>query len=91
MSSEALQYMLQYDWPGNIRELSHAIRSAFNIIDFGYEKLEKHHLPSRIFTVKTQQHTEIKRFLPAKGKIDLPTIIEEFERNNRSHFQRLPI
>lgn len=80
VSNEALQYMLQYDWPGNIRELSHAIESAFNIIDLGYEKLEMHHLPSRIFTVKAPQFPEIKRFLPAKGKIDLPTIIEEFER-----------
>ncbi|OIJ19237.1 Fis family transcriptional regulator [Anaerobacillus alkalidiazotrophicus] len=80
VSIEALQYLSQYDWPGNIRELDHAIESAFNIIDFGYEMIEKHHLPSHIFNTASQVIPETARFSPIKERIDLPNIIEEFER-----------
>lgn len=76
ISAEALQCIRHYHWPGNIRELSHAMESAFNVIDIGYEKLEKRHLPSHIC-----QTTPIpEQTLPTKGKIDLPNIMEEFER-----------
>lgn len=80
ISREALQHLHSHHWPGNIRELSHAIESAFNIIDIGYERLEKHHLPAHIFKSSTPPVPEVNRFVPSKGSIDLPNIMEEFER-----------
>lgn len=80
ISREALQHLHRYYWPGNIRELSHAIEYAFNIIDIGYERLEKHHLPAHIYKISNLQVPEVNRFVPTQGSIDLPNIIEEFER-----------
>ncbi|MFN7249812.1 MAG: sigma-54 interaction domain-containing protein [Anaerobacillus sp.] len=78
ISDEALQLLRHYHWPGNIRELNHAIESAFNVIDIGSTRLEKRHLPSHLFqTVPTPEQTTI---VPATGQIDLPNILEEFER-----------
>ncbi|MGO4889698.1 sigma-54 interaction domain-containing protein [Anaerobacillus sp. MEB173] len=80
ISREALQHLYSYHWPGNIRELGHAIESAFNIIDLGYERLEKHHLPAHIFKSPTPSIPEVTRFVPTKDSIDLPNMMEEFER-----------
>ncbi|WP_261178182.1 sigma-54-dependent Fis family transcriptional regulator [Anaerobacillus sp. CMMVII] len=79
ISDEALHILHQYDWPGNIRELSHAVESAFNVIDIGDDTLEKRHLPAHIYQSATAV-TEPTRFKPQQGNINLPTIMEEFER-----------
>lgn len=78
ISDEALQLLRHYHWPGNIRELSHAIESAFNVMDIGYEILEKRHLPEDIHqSTPVPEQTTI---VPQTGQIDLPNIMEEFER-----------
>ncbi|WP_209122276.1 sigma-54-dependent Fis family transcriptional regulator [Alkalihalobacillus sp. BA299] len=79
--TECLVHLHNYHWPGNIRELSHAIESAFNVIDKGYTRIEKHHLPSHIFKTSIQSEPEVTRFVPTKESIDLPNIMEEFERD----------
>lgn len=78
VSDEALQLLRHYHWPGNIRELSHAIESAFNVMDIGYERLEKRHLPEHL--LQTTTIPEQVSIVPQAGKIDLPNIMEEFER-----------
>ncbi|UUZ92738.1 hypothetical protein LJK87_46870 [Paenibacillus sp. P25] len=35
-----------YSWPGNIRELSHAIESTYNMMDLECERIEEEHLPA---------------------------------------------
>lgn len=46
-SKEALKYLVDYDWPGNIRELMNVIERAVNIID--EEKIIGiQHLPNKI-------------------------------------------
>ncbi|OCT13499.1 Fis family transcriptional regulator [Paenibacillus pectinilyticus] len=46
MSPAALNRLLTYHWPGNIRELSHAIESTYNMMELECEIIEEHHLPS---------------------------------------------
>ena len=80
ISNDALKHLLHYDWPGNIRELSHAIERAFNIIDYNHETIEKVHLPTNVFASIHLSAPEVPlRFLPTTENIDLPHLIEKFE------------
>ncbi len=82
ISDDALQHLLQYDWPGNIRELSHAIERAFNIIDYQYETIEKDHLPTSIFQQSPFPQVEgPTRFIATTANMSLPHLIEKFERD----------
>jgi transcriptional regulator with GAF, ATPase, and Fis domain len=45
LSSSSMQLMLSYDWPGNIRELQNALRSASLMAD---SVIEPHHFPAQI-------------------------------------------
>lgn len=47
MSKEFKQVLLQHTWPGNIRELRHAIESAFILLEPG-ESLKVQHLPMNL-------------------------------------------
>lgn len=80
ISNAALQRLQQYGWPGNIRELRHAIESAFNIIDIGYDLLEEHHLPMHMFGAIPTNVPQLTRLKPTASQIDLPNMLEEFER-----------
>lgn len=44
MNESLYQQFLDYDWPGNIRELEHAIEGAMNLISDEIE-INEHHLP----------------------------------------------
>ncbi|MZQ85684.1 PAS domain S-box protein [Paenibacillus sp. 5J-6] len=44
----AMQRLLDYHWPGNIRELSHAIESTYNMMELECEIIEEAHLPASI-------------------------------------------
>ncbi|NQX58213.1 sigma-54 interaction domain-containing protein [Paenibacillus qinlingensis] len=46
VSPSALATLLNYHWPGNIRELSHAIESTYNMMELECERIEDHHLPA---------------------------------------------
>ncbi|MFC5452114.1 sigma-54 interaction domain-containing protein [Paenibacillus aestuarii] len=50
----AMSRLEAYHWPGNIRELSHAIEASYNMIELESEILEEHHLPAFVLdhTVK---------------------------------------
>jgi len=81
ISSRALQRLLQYEWPGNIRELRHAIESAFNMLDVGHDSIiEEHHLPVHMFETASAPVAQLPRYNPAAQQIDLPNLLEEFER-----------
>ncbi len=45
ISDEALNILLNHNWPGNIRELKHVIDQSLYLADFNVIKLEKIHLP----------------------------------------------
>jgi transcriptional regulator with PAS, ATPase and Fis domain len=46
LSDEVYQAFMQYDWPGNIRELRHAIEHAFIICPLN--RIDLNHLPLEI-------------------------------------------
>ncbi|UHA75740.1 sigma 54-interacting transcriptional regulator [Paenibacillus sp. 481] len=46
ISADALRRFKHYDWPGNIRELRHAVESAYNMMELDDEFIEEHHLPA---------------------------------------------
>ncbi|NOV02923.1 sigma-54 interaction domain-containing protein [Paenibacillus planticolens] len=57
----ALQRLLNYHWPGNIRELSHAIESIYNLMELECEVIEEIHLPASIlgnYVMRPEQRHE---------------------------------
>lgn len=71
ISKEALQCLINYDWPGNIRELENVIERAINLLDSDLIiKLE--HLPEKLTKCK------FKRYM-SDGKY-LKDIVEDVER-----------
>ncbi|SEN69336.1 sigma-54 interaction domain-containing protein [Lihuaxuella thermophila] len=80
ISERALERLYYYDWPGNIRELRHAIESAFNLIDPDCEILDEHHFPPHVMDASEGKLPEQNRFKPENGNINLPDLLEEFER-----------
>ncbi|MBA2941937.1 sigma 54-interacting transcriptional regulator [Paenibacillus sp. CGMCC 1.16610] len=47
----AMQRLLDYHWPGNIRELSHAIESTYNMMELECEIIEETHLPASVMGI----------------------------------------
>ena len=52
-SQQALDKILEYHWPGNIRELENAVEYAINMVNDGYIQTE--HLPARIIKEKWKE------------------------------------
>lgn len=48
ISPSAMNRLIDYHWPGNIRELSHAIESTYNMMELECETIEEHHLPASL-------------------------------------------
>jgi arginine utilization regulatory protein len=48
ISPSAMHRLTDYHWPGNIRELSHAIESTYNMMELECETIEEHHLPASL-------------------------------------------
>ncbi len=46
ISPAAMNCLMNYHWPGNIRELSHAIESTYNMMELECEIIEENHLPA---------------------------------------------
>lgn len=68
---EALDCLVKYDWPGNIRELENVIERAVNLLDSGLLiKLE--HLPEKLTKHKFKRYT-------SEGKY-LKDVVEEVEK-----------
>lgn len=80
ISQQAMQRLLQYHWPGNIRELRHAIESAFNVIDLGHDLLEEQHLPTSMFDSSPVTLPKLAVNGSSTLRMDLPNMLEEFER-----------
>ncbi|WP_235857573.1 sigma-54 interaction domain-containing protein [Paenibacillus albiflavus] len=80
----ALQRLMRFKWPGSIRELMHAIESAFNIMEPGYDLLEEHHLPDFLFEPQPEVVAPLARLKPALhpiSDIGLPSMLDQFERD----------
>jgi DNA-binding NtrC family response regulator len=77
VSPEALQQMLAYGWPGNIRELAHCVERMVVLRRAG--RLEVGDLPPNVRQV-TGTPTSAAKQLPAEG-IDLNTQVAAFEQS----------
>lgn len=77
IDKEALNVLMEYDWPGNIRELENVISRAIINMEFGESVIEKRHLPRFYFQQKRGDSSTI-----AGGGISKPLkeIIEEAEK-----------
>jgi transcriptional regulator with GAF, ATPase, and Fis domain len=75
ISSVALQMLMVYSWPGNIRELKNVIESAAVIVEGGY--IEPAQLPAKITGLFAQESAELK--LPANVSLD--DKLREIERS----------
>ncbi len=70
ISSETMEYLQAFDWPGNIRELENVIERAINLLD-GDIVITPKHLPERITR---------KRYVKKFENRSLKEIIGELER-----------
>ncbi len=74
-SQEAMDIMLNYNWPGNIRELENVIERIITLTPDDVIKIE--HLPQNI--TKDIKTTVMKEEI-LSGKLTLPEAIENFEK-----------
>jgi DNA-binding NtrC family response regulator len=99
-SPEAVELMLSYTWPGNIRELENVIH--FAILVSGDEPIKPEHLKvtggwERLYTQQQQNRTEIHSATPAPSRVDdepLQIIAQQLQKLFRdgsedAHFERL--
>ena len=59
LSGDVLELMLQYDWPGNIRELRNCIERAVVLTEGS--TILREHLPTKIFQYHQEQRTKVRR------------------------------
>jgi transcriptional regulator with PAS, ATPase and Fis domain len=71
ISKESIEYLLNYNWPGNIRELENVIERALNLMDSDLH-ITPEQLPDRIAKNKKESLN--------KGCGDLKEIIERVEK-----------
>ena len=70
ISEEVLRIFMSYPWPGNIRELEHAIEHAFVLCRDRTIRVD--HVPSEI-----KEYAKIKKTIPEKSSIEAPQVIVE--------------
>lgn len=49
ISNEAMNTLLAYHWPGNLRQLSNVIRLACVLLEEGEQRISENHLPEEVF------------------------------------------
>ena len=62
ISSEAIDYLKSYNWPGNIRELENVIERAINLLDADISIMPKH-LPEKIIKSKMKKYSLENNYL----------------------------
>lgn len=77
ISSSALQMLMAYPWPGNIRELKHVIEAAALIAEGGH--IEPAQLPEKITRIFDELPMDSEMRLPASMSLD--DKLNEIERN----------
>ena len=62
ISSEAIDYLKSYSWPGNIRQLENVIERAINLLDADLSIMPKH-LPEKIIKSKIKKYSLENNYL----------------------------
>jgi len=76
ITSEALHSMMDYPWPGNIRELQNAIQYAF--VKCKKDMIQMEHLPPEILSHMSQRQPESYR---RRGKLDPAGVARALEKS----------
>jgi transcriptional regulator with PAS, ATPase and Fis domain len=79
VSREVMEILVNYDYPGNIRELENIIEHAF--VMCGNEEIKKEHLSSELFTGKKSENIIRDKTSPLQNS-ERKTILEVLEKNN---------
>ncbi|PYE58050.1 arginine utilization regulatory protein [Aneurinibacillus soli] len=78
----------RHTWPGNIRELRHAIESAFNMLEENESAIELHHLPT-LFQQATPDLSRnricLEEVVLPDEPCNLPDILDQIERDMIAH------
>ncbi|MCP4723491.1 MAG: PAS domain-containing protein [bacterium] len=77
LSREVIIKFMEYDWPGNIRELENALETAFVLCHNGM--IQVHHLPGHFRDKDTQEKESGNMDLK---NIEVQVIIEALKKNN---------
>lgn len=75
ISSSAMESLMKYPWPGNIRELQNTIERAVVICD---DVIDAKHLPANIRT--GQRENQINMELSEENPVEIDEKIREFEK-----------
>ncbi len=79
LESDVFQFLLDYSWPGNVRQLEHVIEGCLNLV-YDERKIGYDHLPPS-FKAKMLQHTApTPRLEDVGSKQTLPEQLENLER-----------
>lgn len=82
ITEEALDYLANYNWPGNIRELENVIERAINLLDSDL-LIKPEHLPKRITKNTTKFHIRSNRKLKnILEEVEKEVILEYLQENN---------
>lgn len=73
ISKEAMDCLMDYDWPGNIRELENIIERSIILLDSDIT-IKPYHLPEQL-----TKHTKFKKFYG--GGRQLKDIVQEMEKD----------
>lgn len=79
ISDKAINHLIKYTWPGNIRELANVIERAMNLVDMG-EIIDVEHLSQRI--VGKEYIRNIKNLKDILAKAEKDAIIESVRITN---------
>jgi PAS domain S-box-containing protein len=77
IAPDAMHCLIDYQWPGNIRELQNAIQYAF--VKCKTEMLQTEHLPPEILSHAAQAQTTIVR---SRGKLDFAQVKDALQKTN---------
>lgn len=73
ISKDVMELFMDYNWPGNVREIKHIIESAFNFIEGDIVELE--HLPDHFYKEAKISSTKLN----IETKFDLNKTMKEYE------------
>lgn len=81
ISEEAIRYLSEYDFPGNVRELENILGRAIIYMENQEERIEKKHIPDLLKRSKVNDTSEFQHQQPKWHGQSLQSTIDEYEKN----------
>ncbi len=80
LSPQARSFFMDYDWPGNVRQLKHAVESAISITDDDETVLSIRTLPA--YLLEQKKHTFIEPLKSQADSMKTPLFAEDIPSEN---------